>query len=376
MQSFQWDRYFETGIHEVDQQHQYLVNFINQYGALLSENNVALSDVRVALFELSRYAEFHFKEEEMLMRTSGIADAHLTEHIQVHRTFMAELVSMQAFLNEADEKPAVQLFEFLIHWLAYHILGIDQNMARQIKAIEQGMTPQQAYDQEEREHESATEPLLNALSGLFELVSERNRALVKLNQCLEDTVEQRTQQLLKANQQLEALSTTDSLTKLPNRRKALRQLQVYWDDAKQHHLPLVCIMIDVDDFKQVNDTCGHDVGDGILIELAQTLQHSFRSDDLVARLGGDEFLVICPNTDLAGGINVAEFTRQAVNCLTIETEHGLWQASISVGVAQSHQQMTSYHQLIKLADNAVYQAKRSGKNQISTAQFQVKNEPS
>lgn len=118
MKSFQWDRYFETGIDDVDEQHQYLVGFINRYGELLSENNVSLQDVRMALFELSRYAEFHFKEEEQLMRDVGIAEAHLSEHIDVHRTFMSEIFSMQAFLSESDERPAVQLLEFLIHWLA------------------------------------------------------------------------------------------------------------------------------------------------------------------------------------------------------------------------------------------------------------------
>ncbi len=289
MKSFQWDRYFETGIDDVDEQHQYLVGFINRYGELLSENNVSLQDVRMALFELSRYAEFHFKEEEQLMRDVGIAEAHLSEHIDVHRTFMSEIFSMQAFLSESDERPAVQLLEFLIHWLAYHILGIDQNMARQVKAIEQGLSAQHAYEQEERQRDSATEPLLNALNGLFEQVSERNRELIRVNQSLEEKVHERTQQLMQANRQLEALSMTDSLTALPNRRKAMRQLEVYWNESQQQGLPLVCIMIDADYFKQVNDSCGHDAGDRVLMALAHTLKHAFRSDDLVCRLGGMSF---------------------------------------------------------------------------------------
>lgn len=95
MQSFKWDQYFETGLEEVDEQHQSLVNIVNRYSSLLAENHVSLDEIRLALFELSRYSEYHFKEEEKLMREVGISALHLEEHIQVHRTFMSEVFSMR-----------------------------------------------------------------------------------------------------------------------------------------------------------------------------------------------------------------------------------------------------------------------------------------
>ncbi|MFX3678090.1 hemerythrin domain-containing protein, partial [Streptococcus suis] len=91
----------------------------------------------IALLDLTSYAEFHFKEEESLMRGCGVYDLHIEEHIKVHRVFMRDIYSMQAFILEEDQASARQLLDFLIHWLAYHILGIDQNMARQVAAIEE-----------------------------------------------------------------------------------------------------------------------------------------------------------------------------------------------------------------------------------------------
>ncbi len=367
MKSFQWDKHFETGLDEVDEQHLYLVGFVNQYGALLSENTVSIEDVRKALFELTRYSEFHFREEEQLMREVGIAEEHLNEHIQVHRSFMLEINSMQAFISDNDQKPAVLLLEFLIHWLAYHILGIDQVMARQMRAIEAGLSPQEAYEQEKRDRDSAIEPLLNALNGLFQQVSQRNKELVRLNQSLEDKVEERTRQLNRANKQLQKLSLTDSLTSLPNRRQAMQRLHELWQQNQEQPKPLTCIMIDADHFKQVNDTCGHEAGDYVLVEFSRCLKDRFRNDDIVCRLGGDEFFVICPNTDLQGGIYIAEQVLQQVNKLTVPYGDCQWIGSMSVGVAEYDPAMSEYTDIISLADKALYKAKEAGRNQVCSA---------
>ncbi len=369
MKSFQWDKHFETGLDEVDDQHLYLVRFVNRYGRLLSENNVSSDDVQNALFELIRYAEYHFIEEEQLMRDVGIAEQHFQEHIQVHRSFMVEIKSMQAFLSNDEQRSATLLLEFLIHWLAYHILGIDQNMARQVRAIETGLDPQEAYEREQKDRDPAIEPLLNALNGLFRQVSLRNKELIRLNQSLEDKVEERTQQLHRANKQLEKLSLTDSLTSLPNRRQAIQRLQDTWQTSLENEMPLTCMMIDVDNFKQVNDSCGHEAGDLVLVELAQCLHEQFRNDDIVCRLGGDEFFVICPTTDLEGGLHIAEQVLAEVNKLQIPFDSKVWQGSLSIGVAQFHPEMDDYTSLMSLADKAQYKAKQLGRNRVCYANF-------
>lgn len=369
MKLFNWDQNFETGIGVVDEQHQYLVGFINHYGNLLSENTISIDDINVALLDLTRYAEFHFKEEESLMRDCGVYERHIEEHIKVHRVFMQDIYSMQAFVLEEDQVSARQLLDFLIHWLAYHILGIDQNMARQMTAIEEGATPLQAFEAEEKQQDTSTVPLLAALNGLFEQVSERNKQLLRFNQVLEDKVAERTAELKRANKRLEELSLTDSLTNLHNRRSAFKQLALHWQDSKELGIPLVCIMIDADHFKRINDTSGHDAGDLVLKNLSRELKNTFRNDDIVCRLGGDEFLVICPDTDLKGGMYIAETARQKVSELEVETSNQVWIGSISVGVAEITEEFGSMNDLIKAADDSVYLAKNAGKNSVCSIQI-------
>ncbi len=366
MESFHWDKHFLTGLSDVDQQHHHLVDIINQFGDLLSSNELEFSDVESIFSELSDYTHYHFQEEETMMAQIGIDRRHLDAHIEAHHNFLEEITVLYAGVSPDNINAAKHLLSMLTHWLAYHILGSDQNMARQIKAIRSGLSPSEAYDAEEQKRNDATEPLLAALNGLFQQVSARNKELIQLNQSLEATVTARTKALSEANRHLEELALTDVLTRLPNRRHAMRRLANLWDEALQEKTPLVCMMIDADHFKEVNDTYGHDAGDLVLCELAKTLQHAVRNDDIVCRLGGDEFFVICPNTDIKGGLHAAEVILQAVLALRVPTGDGAWYGSISIGVAVRTSDMKNYEELIKAADESIYIAKKDGKGCVRT----------
>lgn len=362
MESFHWGKNFITGLAEVDDQHHHLVNIINQFGSSLSKNTINIKDIDILYAQLAEYAVYHFAEEEQLMFDIKIHPHHLKNHLAEHRDFLRSVTTIYATIAIDNLTQAQSFLKFLIHWLARHILRKDQNMARQINSIKAGMSPQEAYEEIPLENDNATEPLLEALNSLFEQVATRNKELHQLNESLDKKVAARTQELLQANQHLEELSLTDTLTELPNRRHAMRYLASCWKEALQTENPLVCMLVDADHFKEVNDTYGHDAGDVVLIELAKTLQHCLRNDDIVCRLGGDEFFIICPNTDQEGGMYVAELTRKVVSALRIPIGAGFWIGSISIGVACRLPNMQNYEELIKEADKGVYLAKKAGKN--------------
>ncbi|MGE5757873.1 MAG: GGDEF domain-containing protein [Sideroxydans sp.] len=368
MESFQWGKHFVTGLAEVDKQHHHLVDVINQFGELLTQPEGATFDVIERVFgELAAYAQYHFTEEETLMDTAGVDPRHQHHHRIEHANFLREVTLMHDGISPENPDTAKPLLKFLVYWLAYHILGSDQSMAKQIFAIRSGQTAAAAFLTEERMKEGAVEPLLQALTGLFQQVSERNRELLMLNETLEARVAERTKELGIANRQLEEIALTDALTGLPNRRQAMRRLELAWAESVREATPLACMMVDADGFKQVNDNYGHDAGDEVLRQLSRNLRYAVHTDDVVCRLGGDEFLIICPRTPQEGAVQLAEKIRLAIAALRVPTGGGEWRGSISIGVALRRVGMERYEALVKAADESVYAAKKNGRNCVAVA---------
>jgi diguanylate cyclase (GGDEF)-like protein/hemerythrin-like metal-binding protein len=364
--SFEWDDHFVTGLTDVDKQHHYLVDVINQFGELLTQpESIPFDKVETVFGELAAYAQYHFAEEEMLMDTVKVDQRHVEHHQHEHVNFLQEVTQLHAAISPQKPEKAKSLLNFLIYWLAYHILGSDQCMARQIMAIRAGQSAAEAYQAEERQKEGAVEPLLHALNGLFRQVSERNRELLLLNQTLEARVEERTRELAAANQQLQEIALTDVLTGLPNRRHAMHCLELAWKESVRESTPLACMMIDADGFKQVNDNYGHDAGDEVLRQLSRNLRYVVRNDDIVCRLGGDEFLVICPRTPLEGARLIAEKLCREVANMRVRAGSGEWRGSISIGVAVRKEAMDTFEALIKAADEGVYSAKKNGRSCVA-----------
>lgn len=369
METFRWSSNFVTGLTEVDEQHSRLVELINRFGDhVMRQQGVTHEDIEAVFAELAEYARYHFSEEESLMSAAGLDARHLEQHRQAHANFLDEVTQLHKGVTPANLDAAKSLLQFLTHWLAYHILGSDQFMAKQIAAIKSGCSAAEAYQAVWSSKDPATDTLLTALNGLFHQVSERNRELVELNRNLEARVAERTRALRDANQLLEDQANTDTLTGLPNRRYALHNFAMEWQASVRDGTPITCMMVDADGFKQINDAHGHDAGDLVLQALAARLRNAIRTDDIVCRLGGDEFLVICPRTPLDGALKLAETIRRDVAALRVRTGGGEWCGSISIGVATRNETMTGVDGLIKSADEGVYLAKRNGRNRVACLQ--------
>jgi two-component system cell cycle response regulator len=162
-----------------------------------------------------------------------------------------------------------------------------------------------------------------------------------------------------------ALAVTDQLTGLYNRRYFDRHLALMLDKAREQDRDMALMLIDMDFFKAVNDTHGHDIGDAVLREFANRLRRNIRGVDLACRFGGEEFVVLMPDTDFRQASGVAERVRMAVAERGFETpELRPLTVTCSVGVALNEHQTDTPEMILKRADVALYRAKREGRNRV------------
>ncbi|QXP82967.1 diguanylate cyclase [Methylococcus sp. Mc7] len=179
-------------------------------------------------------------------------------------------------------------------------------------------------------------------------------------------IERYSSELAAANRRLELMAHTDQLTGLPNRRYAMDRLEQEWAEARMFGRPLSIMMLDLDWFKSINDTLGHDAGDQALVHAARVMRETVRTSDIVCRMGGEEFLIITQDTGGAAAIQTADRIRSAIERrqpLDLELSRPL---TASIGVADSAS-ATSLKDLLLKADNALYQAKQNGRNGVRYA---------
>ena len=165
-------------------------------------------------------------------------------------------------------------------------------------------------------------------------------------------------------QQAQVLAATDPLTGLYNRRQLFALGAYELGHARRLNKPLSVLAIDIDHFKQINDTHGHLIGDEILRAASHAFQSSLRQDDTLARTGGDEFIVLLPHTDLHEAASVAERIRLAVQSSSIQTTPLPLQVTVSVGVAPLTEDIVDLDALLLRTDEALYAAKRAGRARV------------
>jgi two-component system, cell cycle response regulator len=175
-------------------------------------------------------------------------------------------------------------------------------------------------------------------------------------------------ELKRRNAQLEELVRVDPLTKIANRRYLDEVLAREFSRAARYQAPLAHMMVDIDHFKAINDAFGHQVGDQILVHVADVLASDSRTYDVVGRYGGEEFSILLPQTSLGPARAVAERHRLAIESCRAVTAHGLIGVTISLGVAAWPSVKVGCAQdLVRLSDTALYEAKHKGRNRVELA---------
>jgi diguanylate cyclase (GGDEF)-like protein len=163
------------------------------------------------------------------------------------------------------------------------------------------------------------------------------------------------------------LAARDSLTGLYNKRYMLNEVENHARIARRNGRVFSVILIDIDDFKKVNDRYGHLAGDDYLAAVAGLLSHSLREQDVAGRIGGEEFLVILPETAIDGAFQLAVRIRKNVEAFVLERDGQRIRTTISAGVCQFVNEIRDVSELLELADQAMYEAKKAEKNQVFQA---------
>jgi len=163
--------------------------------------------------------------------------------------------------------------------------------------------------------------------------------------------------------QAHEVSHTDSLTFLPNRRQVMVDLQNAVMFSDRYGTPLTISMVDIDNFKNVNDTYGHVVGDEVLRSLAGKLRQHIRHPDTIGRYGGEEFLIVLPHSTVKAATEQAQRLCEQVRSLSIPVGEQTLAVTISIGVAQYKREKEDWQTFLSRADRALYQAKERGRDQ-------------
>jgi diguanylate cyclase len=251
---------------------------------------------------------------------------------------------------------------------------IEATMGRLLDQVEGMATDAGAYGQRLADFSDKLSSAAGSegLRGLMAKVLEETRAMLGRARHLEGELAQSAAQMTSLRADLASAqreANTDSLTRIANRRCFDRELQLAAEQAQVRQTPLCLLMADLDHFKAVNDSYGHQIGDHVLRLVAQVLTSCVKGRDIAARYGGEEFAVILPQTTLDGARALAEQIRRAVATHRIRFKASgreLGRITLSIGCAQ-YRTGEPIAELIQRADEALYHAKRLGRNRVAVA---------
>lgn len=193
-------------------------------------------------------------------------------------------------------------------------------------------------------------------------IYNREKNILRLNKTLEKKVKDRTKELSKANEQLTQISMQDFLTNIPNRRYFFKVGSQSFNVAKRERYKISLVCIDIDFFKRVNDTYGHQIGDEILKLVSSTMNKQIRKADILARTGGEEFVILLHNVDASGAFVLAEKIRESIfDTPYIKRDYHI-NTTVSIGISEIENDDDNLDDLVAKADEALYISKQQGRN--------------
>jgi diguanylate cyclase (GGDEF)-like protein len=211
----------------------------------------------------------------------------------------------------------------------------------------------------------------NLIGHLFKIVAFyliykaiTEMGLEKPHQLLFRNLKQSETALRNALEEVQRLAITDSLTGLYSRRHLFELAGHEFQRARRYQLPLSVMMVDIDEFKRVNDTHGHAIGDQVLQGVAERCRKELREVDVIGRYGGDEFTALLPETGLSAACQVAERLRKNIAERTLDTKAGRITVTVSLGIAVLGDEHLTPESLLDRADQALYAAKQNGRNRV------------
>jgi two-component system, cell cycle response regulator len=314
-------------------------------GELVVETS--LRDARILIVDDDPLQCKHFSRLVAEWAAVAFTATSLAEALRLYRTVAPDLVMLDVLMPHVDGYKLSQIFKREGRFVPIILLTALDDLESKRRGLAAGAD------------EFLTKPV-NALE-----LQIRATSMLRIKRLADE--------LEAANAKLTALATIDSLTQLPNRRVLSDRLAFEFARAGRYVQPLSCLMVDVDYFKKVNDTFGHQIGDKVLTEVGATLQKTIRTTDLVGRYGGEEFMVILPQTRGVDARIAAERLRRAV-ATRPRASSDIPEVTVSIGIGSMEQPTAaSVDDLVHRADQALYKAKEAGRNRV--ASWEGRNEP-
>lgn len=360
---FPWNKNFELGIKKIDKEHKQIVVLLNKLATSLTYPEV--KDISIALSEVAEYADYHFKSEEKTWAKYIKDDVLINAHRLSHDSFLPKVLEIQ---KQNEHKPTHDKIEaivlFLIRWLAFHIIDEDKRLFLITSAIKEGKTLEQAIIISENEMSGSNKVLIEAILKMYDGLSSRTISLMRERNARIKA----EKELKKVNKKLEQLSITDQLTTLYNLRHFEHIFNIEIKRAIRTKSIFSVMLFDIDYFKRLNDTYGHQEGDKALISLGECLKELCqRPGDFAFRIGGDEFTIIISDSKKESALNLSKTLQDKLQKLQIPNENSdvSKYMTVSIGIISLIPTIKdNIDYIMKKTDEKLYIAKEKGRNQI------------